>query len=45
MAADPSCKRDGQSEAGFSRGEGLTVYQLPDGTGVQWLTTAAILHI
>ncbi len=25
-------KRDGQSEAGFSRGEGLTVYQLPDGT-------------
>ena len=25
-------KRDGQSEAGFSRGEGLTVYQLPAGT-------------
>ena len=25
-------KRDGQAAAGFSRGEGLTVYQLPDGT-------------
>ncbi len=25
-------KRDGQAAAGFSSGEGLTVYQLPDGT-------------
>ena len=38
-------KRDGQSEAGFSRVKALQFTSSRTEPGVQWLTTAAILHI